>query len=332
MYCQTPSQRAEPMALEVPNVDAVLDPPYAKYVVERHFLDHLAAARNLADYWADLLQRSIAVSSKTGAEEDLVVIAGFFRNGLKAYDGTLVCLESGAVGAAHVTLRALWEAELYTKWILKSGKERWGRQAYVADLRREREWNNRIIPGTAEAKNYESKWQGTFGSPPPQPSARMAAAAPARVAEIDALLALDKFKEINEWFDAARGARPWDRDWYKPGPGAPASIGDIAEKLDRSAEYLILYGSLSHHTHSSHPSAGFVVRAGGSVGIEPVRAFSDFPFVFQLATSLAARCLRGITEEYRAGEIATLNKKHAQDWAPRFKVPQVVEHEEAVWV
>jgi hypothetical protein len=232
------------MDIEVPNTDPVLDPPYAGHLATRHFATQLEAAREIATYWSHLLKRAIAEASKREVE-DLVLVAGFFRNGLVAYDSCVACLDVGAVAGAHISLRALWEAELYTKWIVHAGKRRWGKQAYVADLRRERDWYRRVTPGTSENARYVSAWKETFDSSPPS-HPTLLAEAPARLQEIDGLLGSSSYREINSWFDAARGAKPYEPDWYKPGPDAPTSIGDIATKLDRSAEYLLLYNLLSH--------------------------------------------------------------------------------------
>src|SRR6266853_738284 len=107
--------------IEVPNTDSILDPPWAEWVVETNFKSQLVSAREIAAYWADLLQRCFGeVRKATRSLDDVIVVAGFFRAGLKAYDGCLVCLEVGAGGAANMPLRSLWEAELYTKWIVKA--------------------------------------------------------------------------------------------------------------------------------------------------------------------------------------------------------------------
>jgi hypothetical protein len=316
------------MDIEVPNTDPVLDPPYASHLARTHFRTQLEVGREIADYWSQLLKRAIAEASK-GEVQDLVLVAGYIRNGLVAFDGCLVCLDAGAVAGAHISLRALWEAELNTKWILHAGKERWGKQAYVADLRRERDWYRRVIPGTDENARYVGAWKDTFDTSPPTHAALLAEA-PGRVQEIDGLLVSSSYKKINSWFDAMRGPKPYEPDWYKPGPDAPTSIGDIATKLDRSAEYMLLYNLLSHYAHSSRPSAGFTVKEGGRVGIEPVRAFKDFSFAFRMATSLAMRFLHIATDEYRSGEKASLAAQYASRWRSRLPVPEVVENVEVV--
>jgi hypothetical protein len=211
---------------------------------------------------------------------------------------------------------------------LKAGKDRWGKQAYVSDLRLERSWNRRLVPGTDEAKRYETAWRDTFTREPPF-SAEAIANAPLRVAEIDRLLGLPSYKPINDWFDTARGGRAWDVEWYKPGPDAPMSVFDMAGKLDRTADYLTIYTSLSHHTHSSRPSAGFTIPSPGHVAIEPVRAFAELGMVFSLCTSLALRCMTQFLEHYRPDELQSFGKIYMERWRPHLTIPQIVEAPDA---
>lgn len=319
------------MPIETPNTHAVLDPRYAQAIATQHFAIQLGAAREMAAYWGDLLQRSFASSAKTGGSvPDLVAIAGMFRSGLIAYDACIALLEVGAIAGVQIPLRSLWNAELYAKWILSQGKDRWGKQLYVADLRLEREWTLRMVPGTPQQDAYKNAWQTTFGADPDLAPEKTASFVE-RVKDLDALLVSDNYKETNAWFVARRGKQAFEPDWYKPGPDAPTSIRDMALRLGRPSEYSVVFVALSHHSHSSHPSSGFVSR-GGRVGIEPVRSFGDLEYVYVLATSLALRFMRIYIDEYRDGEQRALALKYVEEWRAKLQIPEIKEQEEAVFV
>ena len=313
---------------EFPNVDPILDPKYAGAVAAKHFSAQLSTARDLAGYWSNLLKRCFASADKSSVQ-DLVLILGFFRNGLKAFDGCLVCLDVGAVGAAQFAIRSLWEAELFAKWILSNDRLRWSRQAYVADLRIEREWALRVVEGTAQSSSHEASWRETFGKEAPSASPEVRSAAPARIKELNQMLTRPVYAEIYGWFDSFRGSRPFEPDWYKPGPDAPKTVGEMTKKLGRSAEYAMLYSLLSYHTHSTRPSAGFRVLQDGHVVVEPIRAFRDFGHSLTLATTLALRFLWLFTETYRSGEAETLRNQH-KAWREGLQLPPIVEGEDYI--
>lgn len=313
------------MAIEVPNTDPVLDPAYAKAEARRHFEEQLVVARSMTDYGSQLLKRLFVTSSR-GAVPDLISIGLLLRQGLTALDGAVLCMEHGAIDSGHAHARSLLEADLYLEWVLTNGKERWGRQLYVANLRQEREWNRRVIPGTVEQLQLEHAWR-TSWQHGPTTSPDTVRTANDRVKEIDELLDTDPYREINGWFDTARGKRPYEPDWYKPGPNAPKSIADIADKLSRRAEYLVLYKVFSYHSHGTRTSTAFSVKSEGLVTIEPVRALVDFPFLFSIVTGLALRLYQRLLVHYRPSELESFSRTYVSQWRDRLDAPTVVEKE-----
>src|SRR5207247_804137 len=128
-------------------------------------------------------------------------------------DGLSVCADAGAVHAGHAHARAFWEAHLFIDWILEKGKERWARQYYVADIRRELAALRRLIPGTAEHAKFGEMWRECYRGNAPQ-DAELASKAPERVQQINALLSKPIYADINTTFQNVPTKRNREPDWW----------------------------------------------------------------------------------------------------------------------
>ncbi len=313
-------------SVEHPNTDALLDPSYARDEAWRHFRPQLEVAREIAEYSSDLLKRAFA-SNKRSNVADLIVIAGLFRQALASFDGALLCLENGAVHAAQLQTRALWEASLFIEWILTQGKDRWGRQLYVYSIRQELAWVRRVIDGSPEHAAHAEAWRDAFGYEWEAPE-KLATEMQEREREILNFLQSGPHRQINQYFE--NWNRKGEPDWYKVGPDAPSSLYAMAVKVGRRAEYTTLYKSWSYHAHGVRTNIHFRMGPAGMVTIEPIRYLADFPQVFTVATSLALRVLRTVLHEYREGEFERLRQKYIESWRPRLTPPHVKEDVESI--
>jgi hypothetical protein len=217
--------------------------------------------------------------------------------------------------------------DLYIHWILSQGKERWGRQLYVYNLRQEREWARRMLRGTPEFQAMNQAWNSAYGSNW-NPADEAIRSAEQVIADVSGLLRTEDYREISGWFDVRHEKLGYDPDWYKPGPNAPRSLYALATKLDRKVEYTVLYKSFSDHAHGSRTNTAFRVRGEGLVGIQPVRALLDFPFVFSITASLIIRAYGRLLDEYRPAEQRQFSETIVQKWRERLTPPAVVEQEQ----
>jgi Family of unknown function (DUF5677) len=302
-----------------PNVDPVLDPEYARRTVADAFGPQIKIAGEMRSYAADLLKR--AFSTQANSLPDLIVIGHLFRQALSAFDGWLICLTEGAVDAASLHARGLWESSLYLEWIRVKGKERWTRQLYVASMRQELFAVRRATIGTAEQLAFQAACERAYGTPGPEYREEQAAITQ-RGQELTALLASEPYSEINASFDKmAKSGRP-DPDWYKPGADAPKSIFAMAKSLNRDAEYSTLYRSYSHHVHGTRSEHHFRVTAGAVV-LEPIRSVEMFSDAFVAPAGTMMDILDSIIEVYRPGEEAVF-REHFVRWRPYRFVRKVV--------
>jgi hypothetical protein len=130
----------------------VLDPAYGREIVDRHLRPHVEAAREVVAYGADLLLRCFFSMDRTIG--NVMVIGVLFRQAVAALDAFVLCLENGAVDAAEVHSRGALEASLSIDWVLKQGKEEWGRRSWIYSLRQNLQWVRKLIPGRPEYQRY----------------------------------------------------------------------------------------------------------------------------------------------------------------------------------
>lgn len=313
----------------VANTDPLLDPAYARAEATRHFAPQLAAGRDIAEYGSRLFRR-LFVTSTRKSFQDLMVVGAFLRHSLAAFDGCLLSLEHGAVDAAQVLLRSQYEARLYLLWCLHQDRERWARQYYVYNLRQERDWTMKLVKGSAENASHVAAWEEMFGRTPVVPEG-VARDASARLRAIDAHLSSARYEEINEWFEEKR-SRNRDRevDWYKAGPGAPSNLHEMARRLRRTAEYYVIFRTLSSRAHSSRSSSAFKLDADGFVVIEPVRQLAEFPFVFTQSVGYLIDTYRRLLAEYRPAELPVFRRDYIDKWQPALELPSVTINPEFV--
>jgi hypothetical protein len=304
----------------VPNVDALLDPAFARDQVTRAFGRQVETARTMAAYGSQLFKRVFFTRASQGVD-DLMVIGALLRHFLSCFDGCLVCLENGAVSSAQIIARSQFEAWLYMRWMLHSDRERWARQYYVYDLRQERDWNAKLISGDKASTKHAAAWRETFGADEAIPET-VREYAQARNQEIDRFLAKPLYAGINASFAAARRKKDREVEWYRIGPNSPTSLADMAKRLNESATYQVLYRLLSYKVHNSRSRAAFKLSTD-SVVVEPIRHLKDFGFAFTASTQLAVRVYFDVVKEFRAEELGDLKRTYLESWREGIAVPDI---------
>ena len=270
------------MQLEIPNTNPLLDPTYAVGMAQRHFSNQLAAARDIVRYGVALFPRLMSVAPETVA--DLVLVTVVYKQALAALDAGVLCLENGAVYAGFSHGRSILEASLYVDWIRKD-KDRRGRQFYVANLRQDLLWIRRYLPGRREEKAYRATWEAQHGreKPPTQTEISNLRAGQRRILS---MLGSKPYKAIDADFKTAlRGRAQLEPDWYRPGQHGAKSIYDMADKLGRLADYLLVYKYLSYFTHGSRTQLHTKILSNNTIEIEPIRYLKDFCLALSTLTA-----------------------------------------------
>jgi hypothetical protein len=208
----------------------VLDPEYGRAAAQHYFRDSLEAGKELVTYGADLLLRCFRTMDRTLANG--MIVGVLFRQFIAALDGFILCLENGAVNAAAVHSRGALEASFYIDFVLRRGKEEWGKRIWVYSLRQYLSWARRMIPGRPEHDRY-LKGRNQIGAPVPEPSAEKVQAILRTEAALIERLNADDVRELNAAFDAWATKRGHEPDWFRPGKDGVSSIYKIACELGR---------------------------------------------------------------------------------------------------
>jgi len=103
----------------------LLDRDKAVGDVKKHLNQWIDLIRDVTDYGANLIPMCFSSSDRT--LKDAVVLAILLRQVVAMLDAIQVLLSNGAVHAAHLQLRALFEASIYIDWILESDSRKRGR-------------------------------------------------------------------------------------------------------------------------------------------------------------------------------------------------------------
>jgi hypothetical protein len=293
----------------------LLDRDRVTVEVKQYLPQHIEALRDVINYGTGLFPRCLLHSDRN--LKNLVIITVLFRQLLAMFDGAEVLLSSGAVYASSLQLRATFEAAVYLQWILKEGGDQKATCYYVHNLRRQRIWAARVIPGSVEADE--------FGHLPGSRTASeiedLVNAAKAQIKAIDEHLAKPNFAGMNQQFDRLHKQYKHEVSWYRP--LGYSSFKKIAIEVGKRREYIVFYGGGSEAMHASNYKHH--IRIGdGEVEFEPIRNLQEFGTIFSFSLSIVFDVYRQMLNEYRPGELALLNRKYAEKWrAPFLSIPKI---------
>ncbi len=120
--------------------------------VTQHLSAHVELIRDVTNYGTCLIPRCLVSSNRT--LKDLIVIAVLLRQLVAMLDASEVLISSGAVYASNLQVRAIFEAAVYIEWTLGSDGDRKAVHYYVRNLRQQRVWAARLLPGSVEAQEF----------------------------------------------------------------------------------------------------------------------------------------------------------------------------------
>ncbi len=146
---------------------ALLDRAKAVSDVKSAFAEQVALVRDLTNYGSNLIIRCFTLSSNKELK-DLVILGVLLRQVVVMLDGVEILISNGAVYAAGLQARALFEASVYIDWILKSETEKKAVFYYVHNVRRQRMWARRSQSGSPEAVAFAAIAPDLMGQLDPQ--------------------------------------------------------------------------------------------------------------------------------------------------------------------
>lgn len=286
--------------------------------VHRAYEAQLKVLTEVTNYGTNLIPRSFTSSDKS--LKAVIVIGTLLRQVVAMLDAIEVLTRNGAVYAAGLQARTLFEASAYLEWILKQDSETRAYYYHVHNLRRDRRWALRMHSGTAEANAIPAAMRdlSTLKDPNTQQQSKRT------VDRVNTILAQPEFVNINQAFDdCAVDAAKFDRPWHYP--LGKRTVAALISDLGRAEEYTVFYSTFSEATHSSH--VGKHVSFGdATVTFKTIRELSGFAVLFQFSISNAIRCYLAILREYRPGELTggVFSRKYIDRWQTAFmNVPKI---------
>lgn len=293
--------------------------------IERYFPEIPNVLAGLVDYGTYLIPRCLESSPKKLS--DLVAIGVLAKQGVAMLDGGQLLLQQGAVQPTALQLRALFEVSVYIDWILKANSDERAVAYHTWNLRRRRTWARRGIPDSAEAIAFEADMSGLELSGRLE-TEQVQKQASSQLAEIERLLNSSDYSEMNERFEARRGGKSFDRDWYVPLlPKNPRpSLAYLCKDLNRMAEYRLIYELGSESMHSSRSDVHLRVVRGKAI-LRPLRDLTDIGLMAQLLMGEAMHIYMALLDHYRPAERENFSTKYKAAWREIYLNPKSVKYE-----
>lgn len=275
------------------------------------FTPQLKVLRDLANYGTSLIPRTYRDSGKQ--MKDITVIGVLLRQVVAMLDAIEILVSNGAVYAATLQVRALFEASIYMEWILKDDSEKKALFYYVYNLRQRRRWAMRLQAGTPEAGQFVAEMPDL----PTLHSPEMTEHAKKEVEQIDKILAQQEFASICSVFKQFKGKS----NWYSP-LGIP-DLRSMAKDVGKGSEYIVFYSNYSESMHTSNYTH-HVKFGKGTITFQPIRLLERFKGLFNHTGAIAIGVYRRILTEYRPGELDGFRRKYIEKWQKAFlEVPNV---------
>jgi hypothetical protein len=287
----------------------LLDPQRVTAYIKQHLLPWTDLIRDITNYGSNLIPRCFGSSGRS--LKDAVVIGILLRQVVAMLDSAAILLSNGAVHAAQLQLRALFEASVYIDWILEGDSERKAVYYYVHNLRRKRLWAGRVQPGSTESKEFLDM----MNEAGVQITEQTKEAARKQLQDIMRVLAQPALSRANNDFDNYRKGKRYDPAWYAP--LGQRSLGTMARAVGKRTLYTILYSGASEVMHTSNYEH-HLKMGKGEVTFQPIRSVEGFENVFRYTLNIALMTFRKILAEYRNDELPAFSRKYMENWKSEF--------------
>lgn len=294
-------------------------------------LDREAASQEVHEYLGrvlDVLRDQVAymshwitrLTTREGAKEieDAVVVGALMKHGFMMLNSAEALCRHGLGLAAYLQGRSFFESSVYIAWILKDNSREKARAYYTWDLRNERSWNSRAIPGSKERERFLKVIEPHRDAMNLDEDA-LERAGRARIKEIDAHLNKPAFKKLNRKYDKLKKRNAW----Y-------AAIGlntfrDVCEALDRLPEYELFYSPASNIAHASSMREQ-VIQQKGYMALKPITSTPIVRDLLHYLIPMASGLLRNVITHYEPDELRSFRERYLERWRQPFvDMPMITE-------
>jgi len=292
--------------------------------VKKHFNEQIELLKEIANYGTNLMIRCYEVSDKKIS--DVVILIALLKHCIALIDSVEILITQGAVLAANIPARSLFESSLYIEWILKEDTEKRSNQYYVWDLRQRILWAKRMIKEDDEQRKF-SKKIGTYGSEITELLKKFENEAKQEVEKLEKLLS-KKYNKISQEFESLKQRLKrgdYEVEWFQP--WGPSSLSDMASRLNRTVEYHVFYDQFSKIMHSTIMKE-HVSFDGKTIGYEQIRKLSGIDTLLTVVIVFSIKTYIVVLEKYRPAEIQNFRIKYIDEWRKRFLSIKGVKYKE----
>ena len=216
------------LLIKVPESEfkALLDRDKVVAAIKEHLRPKTGLVNDITNYGTNLIPRCFESSDRK--LKDVMLLAVLLRQVIAMIDGVDILLSNGAVHAANLQMRALFEASVYIDWILLGDSENKAVYYYVHNLRRKRHWLMRTQPGTKQSQEF-AEMLNNVGMPI---SDEVRDSAKARIKEIDRIISQPTLAVVSADFEQRCKGKAFDPAWYVP--FGERSLGTMSKKVDKA--------------------------------------------------------------------------------------------------
>lgn len=282
-------------------------------LARQHLAPTTELLRDVTNYGTNLVVRCVATTSERTLK-DLVICGVLLRQVVAMLDSVEVLCENGAVYAAHIPARALFEASVSIDWILKDDSLNKALHYYVSKLRKDRLWAARTQPGSAEATEFEQDVPAANRPP-------LAEEGKKKIEEIDRLLSLPAYVSINNAFEAIYQKRKREAQWYVP--FGIRSVRQMSKAVGRATAYRVFYEPASEAVHGVNWGE-HIQASPGLVSIQPIRHLRGIQTLMRFVFPTTVHTYQQVLSSYRPGELQAFSRKYVEEWRNQFwAIPDV---------
>lgn len=295
----------------------ILDPEAGRTEAEASLAPQIDLLEQLAAYGSNLVPRCF-YGERRGLR-DVIMLHVFLRQFVTAIDSVGVLVRQGATFGARPAARMAVESSLYIDFLSGNEEPLAYRVFYVSSLRKKRLWARRVVPGTAEHDKFLSVG-AELGADRPNFAADKERLGRAEVADIERVLSLPEFTDINDRFEKLRGRGAYEQPWLKY---FDLTLRKLAYKLERTIEYEIFYAPAAEFAHSSSYT-DFATFSADRIEYFPIRSLRYATPLIREVVPVAVTTYRRILEHYRPDEVPSLNRKWMTEWrTPFIQTPEI---------
>lgn len=260
-----------------------------------------------------ILLRSANTPTSPEKNVDLAPLA-LYRHILEMTDAFTVLIESSVSTPTIPIIRSIFEASLSLEYILQ-GQELYKRRSlqWLANYARNRlRLYETMVEDSERGKEFKTivEKDRTINSLPQFPPVEINKA----IKMMESFLERDQFRAIQTEYSSVSKIRR-NPTWYSL-YGGPQNLKNLADALEKNAQYEILYRFWSRVTHAQDFSDFLVKSWDGQPGIKGIRDSSKLIELSKFGATLMVEATRLMLLKFRPGE--DFSRYYVREVQPRF--------------